>query len=45
VPCCRFAWRGTENFGKATEQPCVHTQHVTEDLTWGDDPVIHFPMT
>lgn len=43
VPCCRFAWRGTENFAKHPEQELVRTQHpeyneINSCLHWVDDP-------
>lgn len=42
VPCCRYAWRGTENFGKRYKEKLVRTQHpffdeVTQTLQWRDD--------
>jgi hypothetical protein len=39
VPCCQFAWRGTEFFGKRNETPQVCVQYATPELTWVDgDP-------
>lgn len=42
VPCCAYAWRGTENFGKNHDQELVRTQHPVRDeatgmLKWQDD--------
>jgi len=42
VPCCRFAWRGTENFAKCYNEELVRTQHPELDqstlsLVWVDD--------
>ena len=43
IPCCRFAWRGTENFAKYNDKELVRTQHpeydqTTSSLVWVDDP-------
>lgn len=36
TPCCRFAWQGTEIFGKNVFG--VHTRSAWPDGVWHDDP-------
>lgn len=41
VPCCQFAWRGTENFAKHYDQMLVRTQSAVKtregNVVWMDD--------
>lgn len=42
VPCCRYAWQGTENFGKRHKELLSRTRHAsfdeaTQRLQWVDD--------
>lgn len=42
IPCCKYSWRGTENFGKRHNEKLVRTQHPVLDedtggLKWQDD--------